>query len=600
MSNPIRQAIKDAPEAGEAGPCPVAALGHAEGRFYFLDAVGQLRDLSASQVGKREDLMSLFLDEGMWLTVAYPCRRMKKVQRADGSEVEEFVTVDFNKNQAAAWLMAECRRAGLYGAHIKIRRPGVWPGEDGRPIVHCGDKVFPIGKRPLTAGTREGNQIWAAAPPEPRPADKPVGTEIAGRLQTEIGRLWNFRREGGEIAVMGLLGCAYLGAAISWRPAGFLTGAAGSGKSSLLSVIRAACPMSFYTNDTTKAGIEQSLEGRAMPSFIDEASDREDQRGARALLDLVLSASGGEGTKGSRGGKEGKARHIEVAGSILMASIAPPDMKAQHFGRFTVIDLDKAAVGADHSTEHRQLQDWVRSHGPGLWRRALEGWQRLPACAEKFRAALGEKGCSPRDIDQLSALLCGHWILLDNDVPDEHGARRAVEWLGEYIRDGDDVLMQDAAQQLANHLLSQIVQVQRSTERRSIADLIRRVLGEEDDGRPELVGTAEESLSRIVAAEVLSQYGIRVIRRDEQKDRRGRAAPRLAEGIGVWFWPGSAPLRSLFRDTPYSGQKFEYELMRFESARKLKSQIRIGANRARGCVWVSGEELGFEEDENNG
>ncbi|MCL1512559.1 hypothetical protein DTI93_09210 [Parasaccharibacter sp. TMW 2.1884] len=68
MSNSIRQAIKDAPEAGEAGPCPVAALGHAEGRFYFLDAVGQLRDLSASQVGKREDLMSLFLDEGMWLT----------------------------------------------------------------------------------------------------------------------------------------------------------------------------------------------------------------------------------------------------------------------------------------------------------------------------------------------------------------------------------------------------------------------------------------------------------------------------------------------------------------------------------------------------
>lgn len=599
MTHPIRQAIEDAPETGEAGPCPVTALGHAEGRFYFLDAVGQLRDLSASQVGKREDLMSLFLDEGMWLTAAYPCRRMKKVQKADGSESEEFVTVDFNKNKASAWLMAECRKAGLFGEYIKIRRPGIWPGEDGRPIVHCGDKVFPIGKRPLAAGTREGSQIWAAAPPEPRPAGEAASRDDALYLEREINRLWNFRRSGGGTVLLGLLGCAYFGAAIPWRPAGFLTGAAGSGKSSLLAVIRNACPMRYFTNDTTKAGVEQSLDGRAKPTLIDEASDKEDQRGARALLDLVLSASGGDGTKGSRGGKDGKVRHIEVAGSILMASIAPPDMKAQHFGRFTIIDLDRAHAGADHNEAHKQLQAWATEHGARLWRRALDGWNLIPACTEAFREALKEEGCAPRDMDQLSALLTGYWVLAGDGSP-PRAVGDLVDSVAGYIRDEADVLMQDASQQLANHLLSQIVQVQRSTERRSIADLIRRVLGEDDEARPDIAGTAEDTVSRLVAAEVLAQYGIRVIRANEPKNRRGVPAPRKADGLGIWFWPGSSPLKALFRDTPYSGQKFEYQILRFESARKAKEQIRIGANRARGCIWVSGEELGFGDGVNDG
>jgi len=570
-------------------PCPVQPLGHLDGKFYFLDAVGQVRALAARALGSREELMSLFFDEGSWLRGRFPLKKMIETNGPDGQPEKVEKIVDFRKNAASAWLMSICREQGLFGDHLMIRRPGVWPEKGGMPVVHCGDAVL-IGDRYSDAGTRTGNQIWAAAPPTPRPG-APAESGIGRELQARIKEFWNFRKVGGEIAVMGLIGCAYYGAAIPWRPAGFLSGPAGCGKSSLLSAMRALFPLAFFTNDTSKAGLEQSLDGRAMPSFIDEAGDREDQRGARALLDLVLAASGGEGTKGSRGGQDGKARKIEVAGAIIMASICPPDMQAQHKDRFTIVELGRAEKGADYRAEHTDLVKWGREHGAALWGRAIANWESYHRSLASFREALQAKGCAPREMDQLGALMAGWWIMTHDGVPDDRGAEEGVGALIAFMRDEDDTVSQDASMQMVNHLMSQIVQVQRSTERKTIAALVRRYLDKDSDP------SAEGVLNRNVAAEVLGQYGIRVIREAELKDKRGREIPRMADGIGVWFSPSCDPLSRLFDGTSYAGQRWQHELRRLESARQRSAPMRIGEMTARGCVWVSGEELGFGEVE---
>lgn len=565
--------------------CPVQPLGHLDGKFYFLDAVGQVRTLAARALGSRDDLMSLFMDEGEWLKGRFPLKKMIEQTGADGQPEKVERTVDFRKNAASAWLISVCRRQGLFGDHLLIRRPGVWPERSGMPVVHCGDVVL-LGDRYSPAGTRTGNQIWAAAPPTSRPGS-PAEAKIGRELQERIKCFWNFRKAGGEIAVMGLIGCAYYGAAIPWRPAGFLSGPAGCGKSSLLGVMKALFPLSFYTNDTSKAGLEQSLDGRAMPSFIDESSDREDQRGARALLDLVLAASGGEGTKGARGGQDGRARKIEVAGAIIMASICPPDMQAQHKDRFTIIELGRANEGEDFRAEHSDLVQWGKENGAALWGRAIAGWESYHASLKIFRAALQEKRCAPREMDQLGALMAGWWILTHDGVPNEMGALEGVGALIEFMREAEDSVAQDASMQMVNHLLSQLVQMQRSTERKPIAALIRRCIEKTPD-------PAEDGeFGRSVASEVLAQYGMRVIRAGEIKDVRGREIPRMADGIGVWFAPACDPLRRLFDGTPFAGQRWEHELRRLESARQRSTTMRIGALSARGCVWISGEELGF-------
>lgn len=578
------------PPASDAddAPCPVSALGHLDGVFYFLDTVGQMRTLSARALGSRHDLVGLFCGKDDWLKARFPKKVDKKTKGKDGEEQIEQIVVDFRINTAAAWLQSECTTQGLFGDHIMIRRPGIWSETGGMPVVHSGDQVM-IGDRLENAGARTGNQIWAAAPAAPRPA-APGEADLGRYLQSQIQEFWNFRCQGAAIVLMGLLGCAYYGAAIPWRPAGFLIGGAGCGKSSLLSVLRAASPMHFYTNDTSKAGLEQSLDGRAMPSFIDEASDREDQRGARALLDLVLSAAGGEGTKGSRGGTDGKARRIEVAGSIFMASISPPDMKAQHEGRFTIVELVRADVGADFSTEHRELVAWAKQNGAALWGRALAGWSRYRESLKIFRAELSKAGCAPREMDQLGGLLAGWFVLVRDGLPDEAAGREGIAAISDFIRDREDVVAQDAPMQMINHLLSTVVQMQRSTERKPIGELIARVLRPPSAASTEPLAD-EERLS--TAIEILSQHGIRVIRAEEPKNRRGVDAPRLAFGNGIWFSPNVSTLRDIFSGTPFEGNRWSYEMMRLETARRSTKVVRIGKMPPAKCIWVTADELGF-------
>ncbi len=138
----------------------------------------------------------------------------------------------------------------------------------------------------------------------------------------------------------GIKDAEHYGAALDWRPAAFFTGETGSGKTAVQEIIRAALPLHHYGNGTTKAGIEQSVHGRAMPIIIDEAADRANRNIAHELADLVLSVASGEGTRGSRGTIDGKGRQIELAGTIMMFSINPPDLEPQHLGRLT---LDRAA-----------------------------------------------------------------------------------------------------------------------------------------------------------------------------------------------------------------------------------------------------------------
>lgn len=573
-------------------PCPVTAIGQLDGTYYFLDSVGQIRTIKASDFGKRHVVVGLFGGSKEWLMDRFPKKQARKIKDQEGKTVEEYYTVDFKINDAAEFLQQECVRAGLFGDHIQIRKPGIWPGPGGMPIVHCGDHVL-VDSRLERPGTRIGNQIWAAAPPEARPA-KPCDAGVARAIQQSIRELWNFRIPGGDILALGLLACAYYGAAIPWRPAGFLTGSAGCGKSSLLNVLKGAAPLKYSTNDTSKAGLEQSVDGRAMPMFIDEASDREDQRGARALLDLVLSAAGGEGTKGSRGSSDGKARKIEVAGSIIMASISPPDMKAQHLGRFIMLELGRPDSGADHSAEHRELAETAKEVGPELWGRALAGWKRFREANSVLRAAVGAAGCVPREMDQLGALLAGWWVLTHDGVPTEAEAADTVRGIEGYIRGEEDVITQDAPTRMVNHLMSQVVQMQRSTERRSLSSLIARMLRDEhvtDD-------TGQTEISRKICAEILAQYGIRVIRANEPKNRRGDPAPRLSDGDGVWFWPDNSMLIDLFKATPFEGQKWRYEMQRLESARVKKETVTISPSvKKRNCIWVTAIELGVVPDD---
>lgn len=587
-------------DAGSAPPCPVVALGHADGDLVFLDARGQKRVLSARALGSRQDMLLLFGGDDTWLLEHRPKRIEVVKPTRENPTAKEWVTVDFSVNAAAAALQRACFAAGLFGDHIAIRKPGIWRGPDGMPAVHCGDAVL-LGDAWHYAGARTGNQIWAAAPPTPRPGI-PCDVAVARELQDQLTQYWNWSQVGAPTAIVGLLGNAYLGAAPRWRPSSYFIGETGSGKSAAHDVIVAALPLHHHSNDSTKPGIEQAVNGRAMPIIIDETADRANRAAGRDLADLVLSASGGEGTRGTRGTADGKGRTIELAGQIIMFAINPPDLEPQHLGRLTLIESRAPRGGEDHRAQHDGLAHFARRHGPALWGRMLAGWERYNAALERFRDGLGEAGCAPRERDQAGALLAGWWVLTEEGLPSERGVRAGISALHGgamaepgLIRNAADIEDDSRPRRMLAHLAASMIALHRSSEREPLGKLAEIAWGAVD------LYWVDDAVRRSPddALMLLMGYGMRVVRRcvfaggarleactcRNCHGKRG-PIPRASADDGIWFSTQNPELKKLFAGSAFEGERWRYEMARLPSAHRSARNIRIGSVPGR-AIWLS-------------
>lgn len=574
----------DASEGTPEGNCPLVCLGHADGEFHFLDVVGQRRLLKSRALVSRGDLVSLFLGDTSWLFEWFPNKVEVKRKDGEGNETIEEQVRGFSVSKAGERLMAMCRQAGLYGAHVVLRGPGVWADDDGLPIVHAGDQVMIDGAW-RRSGFRGGDQVWVSAPRRARPGAEVDGApllpgaagfaasgEDALAIQRDIAELWKFRLAGSEIVCLGLMGVGYYGTAARWRPNGYLIGGTGSGKSMLLQLLRACVPCSEYSTDTTKAGIEGAINGKPTPVYIDEAGDRQGH-GAQVLLDVVLSASGGDGTRGLRGSADGGSRSFQAACSVIMAAVSPPQMGPQHRDRFTVVHLVKPGTGADNRAAMEALTRRAATLGPLLWGRAIEGWGRWEAARAMFREALARAGCAPREMDQMGAILAAWWVLTREGVPAAAEADDGVAAVADFIRGADDVAADDGPRRVVQFLASTTIQRDRSTDIEQVGVLMEKAWdGDLTDREP--------------AQRLLERFGIRVVRSTDIKTANGKMIPRGDMGDGVWFAKCAETLRRLFAGGLYEGDRWIYEMARHPSAMESRKTVRVGGALGT-AIWLS-------------
>jgi hypothetical protein len=564
--------------------CPLVPLGHADGEFHFLDNVGQKRQLKSRAITSRGDLVSLFLGDTSWLFEWFPNIVLVKERDAEGNVTGEREEVrGFSVSKAGEYLMRLCGAAGLFGSHVVLRGPGVWAGEDGAPVVHCGDIVL-SGRDWKPTGFRSGNQVWISAAPRARPgagadgqAQAPgapgfaAGPGVAQGLQREIAELWEFRLAGSEIVCLGLMGVGYFGTAARWRPNGYLIGGTGSGKSMLLQLLRACVPHAEFSTDTSKAGIEGAINGKPSPVYLDEAGDRQGN-GAQLLLDVVLSATGGDGTRGLRGSADGGSRAFSVACSVIMAAVAPPEMGPQHRDRFTIVHMVKPGAGADNRDAMETVIRRAAEAAPGLWGRALAGWPRFEAGLGAFREALARHGCAPREMDQAGAILAAWWVLTADGLPSQSAADDAVRAIAAFLRGAEEVAEDDGPRRVVRFLASSLVQRDRSTDIEQIGVLVAKAFRNH--------GEAREGPQRL-----LERFGIRVVQESDALGTNGKPIPRGDLGAGLWLSKSAEPLKDKFRGSPYEGERWVFELARLPGAVESRKSVRVGGVSGP-AIWV--------------
>lgn len=530
--------------------CPVGFLGQHRSEFFFFDHHGQVIRLSARQISQGAEISALFGARGQgWLAEAMPAR-----DKEGGIIPHQFAV-----KHVHGWILERSERMGLFDPAMPTRGIGLWLA--GKiPVLHLGNTLL-WGHAWRRPGFREANALWPAYHAAARPA-APVPPEAVRKLETLLRR-WNWREPMGAEMMLGLWAAGMMGAAIPWRPHGFLLSEAGAGKSTLFKVLLAANPLSKLVDDYTEAGLRQVLSTHASAVLLDEA-DPDDAVAAEKLqrcIGLLRRASSGVGAVVLRGGAGGEAQTFTVVGSAIMGGTLPPALNAADASRITLMGLLRLPKDAVEPSDDEIAE--IEALAPGFLARAVSVLPRFPAAFAAVRAQiLALDGGTHRVADQVGAILAARHIMMHDDEMPLLGDELAD--LGWAIPTEADREVDSSPRQCWSRLLDSSVESYRSGERPTV----RRVLADAL-GPPDTVSSRAQS--------DLFEHGMRA----------GRYPLGAREGPTCLYVRNNHPrLEAIFAGSRWAGGKWGEELSRLPDAQRPRNPVSLRKGDKHRCVVI--------------
>lgn len=447
--------------------CPVEPLGFNGEDVYFLDQKRQLRAFKSKDLNQG-NIRALF-GELQDLKFTYWPRYGKPSD--DGTPPK---VVGWRPEQAADCLTAECARRGQLEVLDRVRGPGSWLDKDGTIVMHCGNILY-HGDKALTPGKID-RHIYPSHPeiPFPKPSDSfPTGTEAAQELLA-LFNTWNWvRPDVDPKLLLGWIGAAILGGALRWRPLIWITGDKATGKSTLHEALKAIFDDGglIHATDPTAAGLWQTVGHASLPIALDEIEAEQDNRKAMNIIKLARHAASGGQTM--RGGSDHKSSTFTVRSCFLFSSILIPPMLGQDVSRMAILmlnDLEKTQKAP--RLEPRRLAEI----GAALRHRLLKRAHLLPDLIDTFKIELSQVGHGGRGSDQFGTLIACYELLMSDGEPDQDTKN---EWASLMNK----ATLAESSDDIADHercvsfLLSTMVDLYRSGERRTVSDWLLRAAG---------------------------------------------------------------------------------------------------------------------------
>jgi hypothetical protein len=426
--------------------CPVVALGQSGMSCFYLDNSQQLIELHAREHG-RQHIGKLFGKAEWWLWENYPRRS------AEGQ------ITGWRPEMIMRDLMGACDHRGIWNPRDRVRGRGAWLGPRGELVFHCGNVVVsgpkPSERKDTLTRAQPGlidRYVYPADEPvpEPYPGSVPGGSSGPAAKFLDVLRSWNWKRGSMDaLLLLGWFGAASVGGALEWRPAIWITGGRGTGKSTLHEQIKGVFGASLVpASDASAAGLWQKIGHKTEPVALDEIEAAEDNRKANAVIALARQASSGGLVL--RGGADHSGVEFVARSCFLFSSILVPPLLGQDQSRMAILELGELKLGSTRPTIDR---DELLELGAKFKRRILDQWSRWHATLEMYRAALAQVGHSARGADQFGTLLAMADMLLHDDTPMPDTVEELVQSLrtSEIGEAADDEL--DEAQCL-NHLMT--------------------------------------------------------------------------------------------------------------------------------------------------
>lgn len=532
--------------------CPVVPLGQYDDVFHFFDHMGQVRRLSPQQLGQKPHITALFGAAGVaWLVTQFPA-----------FDKEGHPTGSFSVGEVNLWLIAQSAAAGLFDPTMPERRVGLWRAGD-LAVLHLGDQIL-WGDQWRKPGFREAGALWRAEPTRV-PKAAPAPPSACHRLEGLMAR-WNWQQPHAAAVMFGLWAAGLMGAAVPWRPHGFIVGEAGSGKSTLFRLLAAANPLAVEVNDYTEAGLRQTLSSHASAALLDEADADQalEADKLQRVIGLLRRTSGGSGAVVLRGSAGGASQRFEVVASAIMGAILPPILLPQDASRITRLDVLRRAEGGPPLPSEGEMRE-VRALGPAFLARAMEALPRFPAAFAAAREQLlALDGEAPRVADQVGSILAARHVM-QHDTPlgslgDE------LDVLGWAIPSAETRAAEGGPQQALHHLLHATLDMQRQGERPVVWRTVLRAQSttetDGDDARRQLL-----------------DHGM----------RWGPYPLRDPTGPPCLYVMNNHPqLARIFAGTRWAGGKWAEDLARLRGAIRPENPVKLAGGVKVRCIVVPG------------
>lgn len=322
---------------------------------------------------------------------------------------------DYDYMSAFNWVCRLADARGVFNMNA-IRGRGAWM-DAGRVVLHAGTHLIVDGTL-HRLGMLRTKFIYEQGSHLPMDTEEAMSDEEANELFKFISSL-TFARPLDAMLLAGWIALAPVCGMLRWRPHIWVTGAAGSGKSWILSNLIKDCigdVSVFVQGETTEAGLRQEIGKDALPIVFDEAES--ESAGSSARIDGVLAfaraASTGEAGMVAKGGQGGKGHTYSVRTMLAMASILPGVTLKSDVGRFSVLEVlpDRTAGATERWAGQVELYNSIVAcaRGGRFVGRIVKNLPVLIANIEAASIAAAEVLGDQRAGDQMGALLAGAFM----------------------------------------------------------------------------------------------------------------------------------------------------------------------------------------------
>jgi putative DNA primase/helicase len=472
-----------------------------------------------------------------------------------------------NKKWAINWLLRTAYRRGFFDPS-KLRGRGAWR-DNGRFVFHFGHMLSVDGE--LTEVSRiKSSFVYEQGRNLPLPADEPL-SRADGKRIIETCKMFSWTRPASAVLMAGFMALAPLCGALRWRPHCWITGGAGSGKSTVLDLVWWSMneAVIYAQGNSTEAGIRQRLTTDALPVLFDETeqnNEREEMR-IQSVLALIRQSSTESEARTLKGTQGGKAMDFNIRSMFCLSSIQVGMKHQADYERLAILALKSKREGENASESWKVLSTALRELRADpdlparLMRRSLELLPTTVRNIEVFAEAAAKKFGSQREGDQYGALLAGAYSLVSNGIITLPEAERRIaeyDW-SEYLENSET---EESIKALST-LLGKKLRLPRGTEA-NVYELIAAAAQ-----RPE------------ATAEVSEKEADAILRRNGM----------MIEFVGVELHntfllvaPSNTELSAMMRDTPYASD-LKGQLLRVPGAFRREKPMRFAGALAR-CIAI--------------